>query len=165
MLRPFLVLGTVICCATTGCESLRSDPEAVTVEIANERFTMAVANDDAARIQGLKGVTEISPDGGMIFLFPNNQIRSFWMADCLVDMDVIFLDPQGRVTALHTMRVEPPIRADELRATYERRLPRYSSSYPAQFAMEFRAGTLQRLGLEVNSKVALDLTRLKAVAR
>ncbi|MEE8458502.1 MAG: DUF192 domain-containing protein, partial [Phycisphaerales bacterium] len=146
-------------------ESLRSDPEAVTVEIANERFTMAVANDDAARIQGLKGVTEISPKGGMIFLFPNNQIRSFWMADCLVDMDVMFLDPQGRVTALHTMRVEPPIRADELRAAYERRLPRYSSSYPAQFAMEFRAGTLQRLGLEVNSKVALDLTRLKAVAR
>jgi len=101
----------------------------------------------------------------MIFIFTNSQIRSFWMADCLVDMDVMFLDPRGRVTALHTMTVEPPIRAQEPRSTYERRLPRYTSSYPAQFAIEFRAGTLQRLGLEVNSKVPLDLTRLKAVAR
>ena len=165
MLRPFLILATVICSATTGCESLRSDPEAVVVEIGDERFTMEVANDDARRIQGLKGVTEISPDGGMIFLFPNNQIRSFWMADCLVDMDVMFMDPQGRVTAIHTMRVEPPIRADEPRAAYEKRMRLYSSGYPAQFAIELRAGTLQRLGIEVNSKVPLDLTRLKAVAR
>jgi len=160
-----LILATIICCVATGCESLRGDPEAVVVEIGDERFTVDVANDDARRIQGLKGVTAISPDGGMIFIFPNNQIRSFWMADCLVDMDVIFLDPQGRVTALHTMKVEPPPRTDESRSTYESRLPLYSSTYPAQFAIEFRAGTVQRLGLDVNSKVPLDLTRLKAVAR
>ncbi len=165
MPRLVLILATAICCAATGCESLRGDPEAVTVEIGDERFTVEVANDDARRIQGLTGVTEISPSGGMIFIFPNNQVRSFWMADCLVDIDVMFLDPQGRVTAVHTMKVESPPRADEPRSSYERRLPGYSSSYPAQFAIELRAGTLQRLGIEVNSKVPLDLTRLKAVAR
>ncbi len=160
-----LILATVICCAATGCETLRGDAEAVTVEIGDERFTVEVANDDARRIQGLKGVTEISPGGGMIFIFPNNQVRSFWMADCLVDIDVMFLDPQGRVTAVHTMKVEPPPRAEESRSTYQQRLPLYSSSSPAQFAIELRAGTLQRLGVEVNSKVPLDLTRLKAAAR
>jgi len=165
MPRLELILATVICGAATGCESLRGDPEAVTIKIGDERFTMEVANDDAGRIQGLKGVTEISPTGGMIFVFPNNQLRRFWMADCLVDIDVMFLDPQGRVTALHTMRVEPPQRADEPRAAYERRLPGYRSGFPAQFAIEFRAGTLKRLGVEVNSKVSLDLTRLKATAR
>ncbi len=165
MPRAALILATVIGCTATGCESLRGDPEAVTVEIGDERFTVQVANDDARRIQGLKGVTEISHGGGMIFIFPNNQVRSFWMADCLVDMDVMFLDPQGRVTAIHTMKVEPPRRAEEPISTYQRRLPGYSSGYPAQFAIELRAGTLQRLGVEVNSKVPLDLTRLKAVAR
>ncbi len=164
MPRLFLILATVICCATTGCESLRGDPKAVTVQIGDELFTVEVVNDDAGRIQGLMGVTEISPTGGMIFIFPTSQVRSFWMAGCLVDIDVMFLDPQGRVTALHTMKVEPPQRAEEARSTYELRLPLYSSGYPAQFAIEVRAGTLQRLSVEVNSKVPLDLTRLKAVA-
>ena len=165
MPRLQLILATVICCAATGCESLRGDQKSITIEIGDERFTMEVVNTDAGRIQGLMGVTEISPTGGMIFIFPNNQLRSFWMPDCLVDIDVMFLDPQGRVTALHTMSVEPPQRADEARPAYEGRLPRYSSSFPAQFALEFRAGTLKRLGVEVNSKVPLDLTRLKAAAR
>ena len=100
MVRHALILATVIC-AAAGCESLRADPETVTVRIGDERFTVTVANDDASRIQGLKGVTEISPDGGMIFIFTNSQVRSMWMADCLVEMDLVFLDPQGRVTALH----------------------------------------------------------------
>ncbi len=164
MVRHALILATVIC-AAGGCESLRADPETVTVRIGDERFTVTVANDDASRIQGLKGVTEISPDGGMIFIFPNSQVRSMWMADCLVEMDLVFLDPQGRVTALHTMNVEPPPRAEEPRSAYERRLTHYTSSFPAQFAIELRAGTLERLGIEVNSKVPLDLSRLKALAR
>lgn len=160
--RVALVLGMIFCVAA-GCERLRSDPEAVTVQIGGEQFTVKVANDDAGRIQGLKGVTEISPDGGMIFIFPSCQPRSFWMADCLVDMDLVFLDAQGRVTATHTMHVEAPPRADEPRAAYERRLKRYESVYPAQFAIELKAGTLERLGIEVNSKIPLDLSRLKAL--
>ncbi len=164
MARHVLILATVVC-AAAGCESLRSDPKAVSVQIGDERFTMAVAKDDASRIQGLKGVTEISPDGGMIFIFLSSQVRSMWMADCLVEMDLMFLDPQGRVTAVHTMKVEPPPRAEEPRSAYERRLPRYGSSFPALFAIELRAGTLQRLGIEVNSKVPLDVSRLKALAR
>ena len=154
----------VLACATTGCDRLRGNPDVVTVQIGGERFSLAVANDDAARIQGLKGVTEIEPSGGMIFIFPTSQVRSFWMADCVVDIDVIFLDPQGRVTAVHTMRAEPP-QADESRPVYEQRLRHYSSVYPAQFAVELRSETLGRLGVEVDTKIPLDLPRLKARAR
>ena len=164
MPRHALILA-VLACATTGCDRLRSDPEAVAIQIGAERFTVEVAANDATRIQGLKGVTEIEPSGGMIFIFPNSQVRSFWMPDCLVDIDVMFLDPQGRVTAVHTMRVETAQGAGEARSVYEQRLKRYSSVYPAQFAVEFRAGTLGRLGVGVDTKIPLDVARLKAVAR
>ncbi len=161
----FALILAVLACATTGCDRLRSDPDAVTIQVGSERFTVAVANDDAARIQGLKGVTEIEPSGGMIFIFPNSQVRSVWMVDCLVDIDVMFLDPQGRVTAVHTMRVEPVRGADESRSAYEQRLRRYSSVYPARFAVELRAGTLGRLDVAVDTKIPLDLPGLKAAAR
>ena len=164
MARLALILGALVC-AAAGCDGLRSLPEAVTVQIGGELFTMDVSADDPSRIRGLQGVTEIPSDGGMIFVFPDSQVRSFWMPDCLVDIDLMFLDSQGRVTAVHTMPAEPPRRADEPRPAYERRLPRYPSGYPAQFAIELRAGTLDRLGLEVNSRIDLNLPRLKALAR
>ncbi len=166
MARLALILGLVFC-ATAGCDGIRSRAQAVTVQIAigGEPFTMDVSADDASRIRGLEGVTEIPPDGGMIFIFPDSQVRSFLMRNCLTDIDVMFLDPQGRVTAVHTMPVEPPRRADEAQPAYERRLPLYASGYPAQFAIELRAGTLDRLGVEVNSKIPLDLHGLKALAR
>ena len=152
----FALILALSACATNGCDRLRSDQDAVTVQIGGELFTVDVADDDAARIQGLKGVTEIEPSGGMIFIFPNSQVRSFWMADCLVEIDVMFLDPQGRVTAVHTMRVEPAQGAEESRSAYEQRLRHYSSVYPARFAIELRAGTLSRLEVTVNTKIPLD---------
>ncbi len=164
MARFAPILGALVC-AAAGCDGIRSLPETITVRIGGEPFTMDVSADDASRILGLQGVTEIPSDGGMIFIFPNSQVRSFYMPHCLVDIDLMFLDPQGRVTAVHTMPVEPPQRTDEPQPAYERRLPRYPSGYPAQFAIELRAGTLDRLGIEVNSKIPLDLPRLKALAR
>lgn len=164
MARLALILGVLVC-AAAGCDGIRSRPSTVTIRIAGEPFTMDVSADDASRIRGLAGVTEIQPDGGMIFIFPDSQVRSFLMRDCLIDIDVMFLDPQGRVTAVHTMPVEPPRRADEPGPAYERRLPLYPSGYPARFAIELRAGTLDRLGVEVNSRIPLDLPRLKALAR
>ena len=60
---------------------------------------------------------------------------------------------------------EPPRRAHETKDTYRSRLAEYSSVHPAQFAIELAAGTLKELNLEVQDKIALDLRRLKALAR
>ena len=136
-----------------------------TVEIAGERFTLEIAADDPSRSHGLKGRPDIPADGGMLFVFPRVQRQSFWMEDCLVDIDVMFLDAQGRVTATHTMKVEPPRRSSETLDAYRRRLRGYSSVYPAQFAIELKAGTIDRLDIEIDRKIELDLPRLKAMAR
>ena len=111
--------------------------------------------------------TSLPDDGGMLFIFPDVQLRSFWMAYCVVDMDLIFLDPKGRITALHRMKVLPPQREDESALDYEFRMHEVAcwSVYPAQFAIEFHAGSLDRLGLRVEEVIPLDLPRLKAMAR
>ncbi len=148
-----------------GCTQPASSPTRERILINAEPFELELANDDASRTYGLMGRTEIPPHGGMLFIFPEADIRSFWMGDCLVDIDIIFLDPQGRVTATHQMRAEPPRRADETKDAYRSRLAEYSSVHPAQFAIELAAGSLQELTLEVEDKIALDLRRLKALVR
>ncbi len=101
----------------------------------------------------------------MLFIFPKPRVQSFWMKDCLIDIDIIYLDPQGRVTATHRMKAEPPRRENETVQAYERRLPGYTSVYPALFAIELEAGTLEQLNIGVDTKIPLDLARLKRLAR
>ena len=160
-----MILAAALACAVTGCDRLRSDPRTIVVEIADESFTLEVANDDATRIRGLMGREEVPPAGGMIFIFPAAVLRSFWMGNCVMDIDLIFLDPNGRVTATHEMTVEPPRRDGESDDAYRRRLADYPSIYPAQFAIELQSGSIDRLGIGFDDKIELDLTRLKGIAR
>jgi len=153
------------------CAPRSSSPATVRVVIAGETFQLEPAIDDAARAKGLGGRERISDHGGMIFIFPRPSIQNFWMYDCRVEIDVAFLDARGRVTARHTMPAQPPRSASERRdvaieeAAYQNRLPRYSSRLPAQFAIELKAGSFERLGVHVGDSIALDLEALKMIAR
>ena len=165
----------MLCAATwltmiVGCGSPAVAPgTAEPVTIAGETFALELAVDDAHRADGLMNRTSIPDHGGMLFVFPDSkvQVQSFWMKNCVVDMDIIYLDSRGRITAMHHMKALPPKWNDETEPEYESRVSerRYLSGYPAQFAIELQAGTLDRLHLQVDQKIDLDLARLKAMAR
>lgn len=137
----------------------------VTVTIAGKAFKLEIAADQASITQGLMGRESI-PDGtGMIFIMPDAQYRGFWMKNCLTDMDIVFLDARGYVTATHHMVTEPPQQEGETLAAYEARLKRYQSGYPAQFALELPPGSVEQLNVRFEDRINLDLERLKALAR
>jgi uncharacterized membrane protein (UPF0127 family) len=140
------------------------EPVKEKIEIAGKQYKLDVAADMVARTNGLSHRTSIDDDGGMIFIFPDTDMRSFWMKDCLVNMDLMFLDSQGRIVAMHEMAQEPPRREEETVAQYEARLKRYTSGKRAQFAIELKAGSMKQLGLSLGQKLGLDLKRLKAMA-
>lgn len=134
------------------------------VVMGGKTFWLEPALDNETRLRGLAGREEIPEDGGMLFVFPREGVLEFVMRDCLVDIDIAFLDNSGRVTATHTMEVEPRKEGESDRE-YEMRLKRYSSRYAARFAVEVRAGTLEELGVEPGDRVELDLEGLKARVR
>ena len=160
----------------SGTAEKAAGPEIVRVPIDGRTFKLELAADTQTRTKGLGGRAEIAEDGGMIFVFPDQQVQvlQFLMRDCLTDIDIVFLDPSGRITAMHGMKVEAPRGPGEGVAgnldsresfAYESRLRRYSSRFPAQFAIELRGGTLPGLKLEVGQKISLDTAALKAKAR
>jgi hypothetical protein len=158
-------LGLLLLLAVVAPGCARSDPNVETVVIGGETFHLERAADEAAREQGLMRRAALPEDGGMLFVFPQVARRSFWMGHCLVDIDIMFLDARGRVTALHRMKAEPPQDPGESDLAYDARMPRYESVYPAQFAIELPAGSLDRLGIRVDDRIELDLQRLKDLAR
>ena len=159
-------LGLMLLAAASAAGCLRGQSISGTeqVIIAGELFHLEVASDDSTRTKGLMGRTEIASDGGMLFIFATAQVRSFWMGYCLVDIDVMFLDRKGRITATHTMKVEDPRRENESELAYLARLAGYPSVYATLFAIELRAGSIERLEVNVDDKIELDLARLKAMA-
>jgi hypothetical protein len=143
----------------------KDTPVTEEIQIAGRVFRLEVAADDAGREQGLMDRNSIEPDRGMLFIHPEEDRRSFWMANCRCDMDLIFLDRLGRIVALHKMKKEPPRGAHEGQASYERRLKRYSSRRPAQFAIELRAGSIDDLKLKEGDRIDLPAARLIGAAR
>ena len=135
------------------------------VTIGGRTFDFEVAANEAAIQRGLGGRGEIPEAGGMIFVFPFPSNHSFWMRDCLVDIDIAFIDRDGVVVAAYEMKAEPLRGEGESEAAYFARLARYPSGPKAHFAVETRAGTNKALGIAVGSRIAVDPARLLSLRR
>lgn len=140
-------------------------PQMEQVVIGGRTFTLEVAADEESRRQGLMNRTSLDEDRGMLFVFPTLEMQSFWMGNTLIDLDIIFLDGLGYITATHEMKAGPPRQPNETEFDYQRRTSKSESVMPAQFAIEVKGGMLRSLGLKEGDKIALDLARLKALAR
>ncbi len=159
-----LVLGLFTLTLSIGCGG-PSNPNVERVVIEGQTFTLEIAADAEARERGLMHRQTIPSGTGMLFIFPDVRPLTFFMKNCLTDMDIIILDTWGRVTATHRMKAEPPRRGDETEDDYDVRLKKYHSRFPSQFAIELPSGTLDQLNVRVEDKIELDLDRLKALTR
>ena len=157
-------VGAALLGTGVGCER-EQDSDVITVTLDGRAFHLELAADNDVRFQGLSGREHIEADGGMLFVFPRPQVLQFVMRDCLVPIDIIFVDAAGRIVAMHAMTVEDPKGATETQAAYEARLRKYSSRFAAQFAIELAGGTLETLDLEEGEQIALDWDALKRRAR
>ncbi len=60
-----------------------------------------IADNDAKREVGMMGRSEMEDRQGMLFVFQEEFIASFWMRNCILSLDMIFADKQGRIVTIH----------------------------------------------------------------
>jgi uncharacterized membrane protein (UPF0127 family) len=135
------------------------------VVIGGEVFQLEIAADPVARARGLMGRERIDEHGGMLFVYRDARRRTFWMKNCLVNIDLLYLDSKGRIVQCCRMKRESPRREDETEWAYEWRLKSYPSRRPAQFVIELKAGSIERLKIERGQALELDRARLRRMAR
>ena len=164
--RPLAIalLATTLCATLSACDG-SSAPTTATVTAGGKPFSVRLALDDPSREKGLSGVATLGEGEGMLFVFPDSQTRNFWMVDCLMDIDIAFVNPLGFVTSVHTMPKEPLQAEGETRDDYYKRLPRYPSIDAAQFALEVAPGTLSKLGVKRGTRLEFDRDSLKTHAK
>jgi hypothetical protein len=93
------------------------------------------------RAEGLMYRDDV-PDGtGMLFVFQDSQIRSFWMANTYVALDIAYMDPGFRVVDIIAM--EPLDTSSK------------PSRGPAMFALEVRQGWFAERGIAIGDQAEI----------
>ena len=161
--RLKMIVLTFAMAVAFGCETQPSDTEQV--RLGQRDWTLELATDEASIRRGLMDRQDIPNGTGMLFVFNTPQVHQFWMANCLIDIDVLFIDGQGRIASMHQMKAEPPRNPTESVSAYEQRMKLYSSRIPVRFAIELPAGSIDALGVRAGESVSLDTDRLKSLAK
>ena len=157
LIRTGILLASAFLPVARGCQT--GETEQIT--IAGQEFVLEVVTTEDAIQRGLGGRAAVPDNGGMLFVFPVAKKKRFWMKDCLIDIDIMFLSKLGRITAIHEMKAEPLKTEDESQFDYEQRLKGYSSIATAQFAIELKAGRIAELGLQPGQQIDLPIDCLK----
>lgn len=102
------------------------------------RFRVAIADTDATRAQGLMFVEHLPRWAGMLFVFDGPGHRAFWMMNTLIELDMLFVTPEGRVAHVHH------------RAIPHDRTP-ISGGDGIQYVLEINGGVARDLGITPGS--------------
>ncbi len=107
-------------------------------------FTVELARTPEEREQGLMFRQSLGADAGMLFVFDESAIRSFWMKNTTIPLSIAYIDATGRILEIHDME---PLSLEPVR-----------SRYPARYALEVNRGRFVEVGIAPGSVV--DLTVL-----
>lgn len=123
---------------TQGAVAQSCDPSTVFLkgDWGQARFSVEIADDVDERAQGLMHRTDMASAAGMLFVYPRPQTLSFWMRNTLIELDMLFVDPQGVVRHIHH-RAQP---LDETPIVGGRDLTH---------VLEINGGLAKRMGIEV----------------
>ncbi len=103
-------------------------------------FTVELADDPQERATGLMHRQSMPRYEGMLFIYDRPQPISFWMRNTLIPLDMLFIDPDGRIAHIHENAVpldETPI-----------------SGGPGRIAvLEINGGLSRQLGIKVGDEI------------
>jgi uncharacterized membrane protein (UPF0127 family) len=74
------------------------------LDASNDTLTtieVAIADNNKERSQGLMDVRDMPADKGMLFIFDENQPRSFWMANTPLSLDIMFVNENLEIVRIH----------------------------------------------------------------
>lgn len=107
------------------------------------RFDVHLAVSNNQQRRGLMHIRDLPEWSGMLFIYRRPGMRSMWMKNTFVPLDILFATADGTVSS---------VSAD----TVPQSLESIASIEPVNYVLELNAGTAARLGIEAGSQLILD---------
>lgn len=146
----------------SGCSSPAPAPPPAPSETANsgprvvfpDGFVVSVeiAADDEMRAQGLMYRDRLDPDKGMLFVFPQDDVFSFWMKNTRIPLDMLWIDSGRRLVGLKEN--VPPCHVPDC--------PSYGPGVAARYVLEVGGGEAAKHGLKVGDTLQFIDTEAEA---
>tara|TARA_R100000655_G_scaffold29472_1_gene59506 strand:- start:73448 stop:73918 length:471 start_codon:yes stop_codon:yes gene_type:complete len=123
----------------------KKEAEAYLVKATGDTLTsldLEVADDEYQRQTGLMYRNSMQDNQGMLFVFPDEQLRSFYMKNTRIPLDLLFLDEDYKIVDFQ----------EDVKPMSEASLP---SKVPAKFVLELNAKQSEALQLEIGDYLLL----------
>ncbi|MBI5401239.1 DUF192 domain-containing protein [Candidatus Wolfebacteria bacterium] len=95
--------------------------------------------------KGLMFRDSLPEDSGMLFIFPNEEIKSFWMKNTFIPLDIIFISKNKEIVDIKE-NFEPCPDSKII-------CPTYTSKEPAMFVLEVNSGYCAKHNIKIGDAV------------
>ncbi|MDE2584807.1 MAG: DUF192 domain-containing protein [Betaproteobacteria bacterium] len=103
------------------------------------RIEAEVALNQADRMQGLMHRTQMGPNQGMLFIFPQADRHCMWMKNTLIPLSVAFLDDTGHIINVRDMQPQTETS--------------HCADKAARFALEMNQGWFAAKGIKAGAAI------------
>jgi uncharacterized membrane protein (UPF0127 family) len=143
VLKRFAACAIVILLGLPALAQTDAPRERLVVSTAGgERELMVeIADDPVEMMRGLMYRLNMDNEEGMLFIYPDEAIRTFWMRNTYISLDIIFIKADGTIDSI----------AEHTTPLSERIIP---SEGPSRFVLEINAGQSDALGIEPGDRVS-----------
>ncbi|GGA53710.1 hypothetical protein GCM10011385_04010 [Nitratireductor aestuarii] len=114
-------------------------PLVIETKAGDRQIFIEVATKPDEHARGLMFRTEMPDNRGMLFVFPSTGLRSFWMKNTPMPLDLLFIGEDGKVRSIQPGEpfseapIGPPVNS--------------------LFVLELKAGTSEKLGIEEGNQL------------
>lgn len=157
MKKVLLAIALLCLCITLGCKDSEKSQPIRTVEISFTKqgelqlikketdsiiqtIDIEIADDEYKTQTGLMYRSSMEKNQGMLFIFPDSQLRSFYMRNTQIPLDIIYIGSNKQIVSFqkNTTPFDPTS------------LP---SGVPAQYVLEINAGLSDLWNLEMGDRI------------
>jgi uncharacterized membrane protein (UPF0127 family) len=136
------LLVCMVASALTACGETGEGPQNLErrpLIVGNQTVSVQVADEDEERTKGLMYVREMPEKEGMVFVWPEAAVRSFWMRNTFIPLDLFYIR-QGEIVKVISWA----------KPLDETGLP---SDQPVDWVLEMNGGWAERYNVGVGDKV------------
>jgi uncharacterized membrane protein (UPF0127 family) len=122
--------------------------ETATITLGGRVVDAEIADTGPLRERGLSYRDGLETDTGMLFVYSDETVRSFWMFEMRFCLDIIWIT-DGRIVGAAENSCPADRPGDEI--------PRFRSPEAVQYVLEVEAGWMEAHGVHVGADVVLKL--------
>ena len=107
------------------------------------RVSLEVVSTPARIQRGLMHRQHLPPDRGMLFVFGSDRVRSFWMKNTLISLDMLFVTSDLKVAGVERNTV--PLTLDS-----------HSIGIPTRYVIEVNGGWTEKHGVAAGTQLRFE---------